>query len=124
MESLFRNGPVLEMIDAFGKVVNQLGIDFFLVGALARDMRLNGDSKLASKRATKDVDIAILLASEEQFYQVKGALIATGDFVAHEREAIKLFYRQAIEVDLLPFGEIENLDRETRIEKPRPFATC
>ena len=63
MESLFRNGPVLEMIDAFGKVVNQLGIDFFLVGALARDMRLNGDSKLASKRATKDVDIAILLAS-------------------------------------------------------------
>ena len=124
MESLFRNGPVLEMLDAFGKVVNQLGIDFFLVGALARDMRLNGDSKLASKRATKDVDIAILLASEEQFYQVKDALIATGDFVAHEREAIKLFYRQAIEVDLLPFGEIENLDRETRIEKPRPFATC
>jgi len=121
MESLFHNGPVLEMLEAFGKVVNQLGIDFFLVGALARDIRLNSDSKLASKRATKDVDIAILLASEEQFYQVKDALIATGDFVAHEREAIKLFYRQAIEVDLLPFGEIENLDRETRIEKPRPF---
>lgn len=47
--------------------------------------------------------------------------LATGDFVAHEREAIKLLYRQAIEVDLLPFGEIENLDRETRIEKSRPF---
>lgn len=121
MENLFRNGPVLEMLDAFGKVVNQLGIDFFLVGALARDIRLNSDSRLASKRATKDVDIAILLASEEQFYQVKDALIATGDFVAHEREAIKLFYRQAIEVDLLPFGEIENLHRETCIEKPRPF---
>src|ERR1700722_12461617 len=70
---------------------------------------------------TRDVDIAIFLASEDQFYKIKEALLATGDFVAHERETIKLFYRQAIAVDLLPFGKIENLDRETRIEKPRPF---
>ena len=121
MENIFRNGRLLEMLDAFGKVVNQLGIDFFLVGALARDLRLYENSSLASKRMTRDVDIAILLASEDQFYEVKEALLATGDFVAHDREAIKLFYRQAIEVDLLPFGEIENLDRETRIGKPRPF---
>lgn len=121
MENLFPNGRLLEMLEVFGKVAGSLGIDFFLVGALARDLRLYENSNLASKRMTKDVDIAILLASEDQFYEVKEALLATGDFVAHEREAIKLLYRQAIEVDLLPFGEIENLDRETRIEKPRPF---
>ncbi|HEV2482072.1 MAG TPA: nucleotidyl transferase AbiEii/AbiGii toxin family protein [Puia sp.] len=121
MENLFLNGWVLEMLEAFGKVANQLGIDFFLVGALARDLRLYENSRLASKRMTRDVDIAILLASEDQFYEVKEGLLATGDFAAHEREAIKLIYRQAIEVDLLPFGQIENLHRETRIEKPRPF---
>jgi len=121
MENLFRNGLLLEMLDAFGKVATGLGIDFFLVGALARDLRLHNNARFASKRMTRDDDIAILLASEDQFYKVKEALLATGDFVAHEREAIKLFYRQAIEVDLLPFGEIENFDRETRIEKPRPF---
>jgi predicted nucleotidyltransferase len=109
------------MLNAFGQVLSQLEIDFFLVGALARDIRLSVDPAFASKRVTKDVDIAILLASEEQFYQVKDALLATGDFTAHERETIKLFYKQAVEVDLLPFGEIENHTRETRIEKPRPF---
>jgi len=121
MENLFRNNLLLEMLNAFGKVATKLEIDFFLVGALARDFRMHNNSKLASKRMTRDVDIAILLASEDEFYKLKEALLATGDFVAHEQEAIKLFYRQVIEVDLLPFGEIENLDRGTRIEKPRPF---
>jgi len=121
MNNIFRNGLVLEMLDAFGRVLNQLDIDFFLVGALARDIRLSVNPAFAPKRVTKDVDIAILLASEEQFYQVKDALLATGDFTAHEREAIKLFYKQAIEIDVLPFGEIENHARETRIGKPRPF---
>jgi predicted nucleotidyltransferase len=121
MEKLFRNGQLLEMLDAFGKVANKLGIDFFLVGAIARDFRLLGKPGLGSKRMTKDVDIAIYLASEDQFYDVKNALLATGDFIAHERDAIKLFYRQSLEVDLLPFGEIENSERETRIERPQPF---
>jgi len=121
MNNIFRSDLVLEMLNTFGKVLNQLNIDFFLVGALARDIRLSVDPAFAPKRVTKDVDIAILLASEVQFYQVKDALLATGDFTPHEREAIKLFYKQAIEIDLLPFGEIENHARETRIEKPRPF---
>jgi predicted nucleotidyltransferase len=121
MESLFRNSQLLEMLKAFGRVLNQYEIDFFLVGALARDIRLSKDPAFAPKRATKDVDIAIMLASEEQFYVVKDALVATGDFTAHDHEAIKLFYKQAIEVDLLPFGEIESVTRETRIEKPQPF---
>jgi predicted nucleotidyltransferase len=95
MENIFRNGRLLEMLDAFGKVVNQLGIDFFLLGALARDLKLYENSRLASKRMTRDVDIAILLTSEDQFYEVKEALLATGDFVANDRAAIKLFYRQA-----------------------------
>lgn len=121
MEGIFRRSEVLEMLAAFAQVVNRFDIDFFLVGALARDIRLSSVPAFVPKRATKDVDIAIMLASEDQFYQVKNALIETGDFIAHETEAIKLFYKQAIEVDLLPFGEIENLDRETRIQKPRPF---
>ena len=121
MDNLLRSGPLLEMLRSFGQVVNQFEIDFFLVGALARDIRLSGDPAFTPGRATKDVDIAIMLASEDQFYQVKDALLATGDFTAHDREAIKLFYKQAIEVDLLPFGEIENLVRETHIEKPQPF---
>lgn len=121
METLFCNGPVRAMLAAFAQVLQRSGIDFFLVGATARDIRLSADPAYAPKRATKDVDIAIMLASQEQFYQVKEALLATGDFTAHDDLTIKLYYKQSIEIDLLPFGEIENERRETRIEKPRPF---
>lgn len=113
--------PVLQMLAAFERVLKKLNIDFYLVGALARDIGLSVNPRLASKRKTNDVDIAIFVASEQQFCQVKQALIATGEFAAHETESIKLFYMGAIELDLLPFGDIENKERETRLKQPRLF---
>lgn len=48
-------------------------------------------------------------------------MINSGDFSAHETETIKLIYKQSIEIDLLPFGGIENKSRETHLHKPRLF---
>ena len=121
MTSEILTPAVIEMLLAFENVLKQFDTDFYLVGAVARDIRLSGDPAFAAKRRTKDVDIALLIADEEKFYQVKAALLDTGNFTAHATEAVKLFYKEAIEVDLLPFGEIENEIRETRLEKPRLF---
>ncbi|ACU57516.1 nucleotidyl transferase AbiEii/AbiGii toxin family protein [Chitinophaga pinensis] len=121
MESKFFNEGVLEMLTALQEVLKKLNIDFYLVGALARDISLSHDPNFAPKRKTNDVDIAILLATEEQFYQVKNTLLESGDFTAHETEAVKLFYKNIIELDLLPFGDIENENRETKIGQPRLF---
>jgi predicted nucleotidyltransferase len=115
------DSPVLELLTTFQGVVKPLGIDFFIVGAIARDIRLSANPQMKPLRQTKDVDIALLVADESQFYQVKDALLGTGLFTAHATEAIKLFYKESIELDLLPFGEIENHARETRLHKPRPF---
>jgi predicted nucleotidyltransferase len=114
-------GVVLEMLAALEDVLKKLDIDFYLVGALARDIGLSSNPRFAPQRKTNDVDVAILLASEEQFYQVKQALLDTRDFTAHESESIKLFFKNAVELDLLPFGEIENQWRETRLAKPKLF---
>jgi predicted nucleotidyltransferase len=56
-----------------------------------------------------------LLDDEKQFYAIKEALIATGDFKESSVKAIKLIYKEAIEVDLLPFGEIETEDRRLQL---------
>ena len=112
---------VLEMLDEFKKIAQYQGIDFFIVGAIARDIRLSNNPEMKAIRSTKDVDIALMVTDEHQFYKVKEALLATGNFTDHPTEAIKLFYKQAIELDLLPFGEIENHVRETRLYKPRLF---
>jgi predicted nucleotidyltransferase len=112
---------ILEMLGCFQQVLQQFGIDFYVVGAIARDIGFSANSLIPARRKTKDVDIAIMIADQNQFFAVKDALLATGDFTAHETEVIKLFYKQRIELDLLPFGEIENECRETKIDKPRPF---
>ncbi|QEC41635.1 hypothetical protein [Pseudobacter ginsenosidimutans] len=113
--------PVLDMLNAFQKIVQKLEIDFYIVGAIARDIRLSANQGMMPKRQTKDVDIALFISSESQFNQLKEELLATGEFTAHPTEAIKLFFKQSIEVDLLPFGEIENKAREAKLEKPRLF---
>ena len=85
------NPAVLEMLTVFERVLKETGIDFYLVGAVARDIRLSGNSEYTPARKTKDVDIAVLIADQTEFYKAKDALIATGEFTAHPTEAIKLF---------------------------------
>jgi predicted nucleotidyltransferase len=115
------NPVIVNMLKEMENVFQQHDVDFYIVGAVARDIQLASKPGYGAIRATEDVDLAILLASEEQFYQVKEALLATGSFEAHPAEPTKLLYQRAIEVDLLPFGAIENDQRETRINKPKVF---
>ena len=112
---------IAKMLSIAQKVFESFNIDFYLVGAVARDIQFSANPELASLRKTNDVDMAIMINDEEQFYEIKKALLATGYFTEHETEPIKLFYKHAIEFDLLPFGGIENDDYEIRIHKPRLF---
>ncbi|MBZ5857536.1 nucleotidyl transferase AbiEii/AbiGii toxin family protein [Flavihumibacter profundi] len=112
---------IIGMLKDLEKVFKQHDVDFYIVGAVARDIHLSAIPGKAAFRATKDVDLAILLASEEQFYAVKQSMLATGTFEAHPTEPIKIFYKKSIEVDLLPFGAIENNSSETILNKPKVF---
>jgi len=100
-------------------VFEKYGIDYYIVGAVARDIHLSADTNSAALRKTNDVDLAILINDEAQFRALKQALAATGHFTLHPTENIKLIYQEAIEVDLLPFGEIEEADRIVRLTDPR-----
>jgi predicted nucleotidyltransferase len=106
------------MLKDMENVFTAFGIDYYVVGAVARDIHLSADLGTAAVRKTKDVDLAILVNDEGQFNQLKAALIATGNFTAHANETIKLFYHNAIEVDLLPFGEIEEPNRNVKLTDP------
>jgi predicted nucleotidyltransferase len=121
MESNIILPAVLGLLAAAEKIFKQFGVEFYLVGALARDIHLSANPAFMPQRKTKDVDIAILLSDEDQFYAIKEAMVNSGDFSVHETEAIKLIYKQSIEIDLLPFGGIENELRETFLHKPRLF---
>jgi predicted nucleotidyltransferase len=110
--------PVLEMLAALEPILQKLDIDFYIVGAIARDIQLG---EHINTRKTKDVDIAIRVGDETQYIALKKALTETGDFEPHPTEAIKVFYKSALEIDLLPFGDIENENREIQLYDPTLF---
>lgn len=117
------NNPMLlplvaEMLTEMSTVCAKFGIDFYLVGAIARDIHLFANEELSSKRRTKDVDLAIAISDQGQYNQIKTSLIETGFFESHESETIKLIYKKGIEVDLLPFGAIEQQDRYVHLTDP------
>ena len=115
------NPEIAKMLKEMESIFKHHNVDFYIVGAIARDIQLSSIPRLRAIRGTRDVDLAIYLSNEEQFYQVKESLLATGLFKEHKTEPIKLYYNNSIEVDLLPFGAIENEQRETHINKPRVF---
>ncbi|GAA4331655.1 hypothetical protein GCM10023149_37600 [Mucilaginibacter gynuensis] len=107
------------MLHDMAAVFEQFGIDYYIVGAVARDIHLSADPNSAAYRKTNDVDLAIHINDEGQFRALKQALAATGNFELHPTENIKLIYKQALEVDLLPFGDIEEPDRHVHLTDPR-----
>lgn len=98
------------------------GVDFYIVGATARDYHLSAAEEAAALRKTDDVDLGILLNDAGQFNSIKAKLIESGKFTAHPTEHIKLFYEGRIEVDLLPFGKIEAGNGMVFLQPPNSFS--
>lgn len=112
--------PALEdVLTHVSKAAMAIGIDFYLAGAVARDYHLSKDSSYEPSRKTEDIDIAVMVATEEEFILLKQQLLATGFFEEHQ-EPIKLIYKSSIELDLLPFGDIEDAG-VTTLMHPKAF---
>jgi predicted nucleotidyltransferase len=112
--------PLLkEILGHVNRAAIPLGIDFYVAGAVARDYHLSKMPDYIPSRRTRDLDVAVMVADEEQFIQLKKALLDTSLFQEHT-EPIKLIYKDVIELDLLPFGEIEEAGI-IRLTKPKIF---
>ena len=102
----------LEVLRQVDRVVRELALDYFVVGAMARDILLNGVFGLSAGRATRDVDLAVAVEGWPQFEAIKVRLVGTGAFVSDERAAERLYHRPAsagrgYPLDLVPFGGVE-----------------
>ena len=66
---------VLALVD---RVTRELALDYFVIGAMARDILLYHVLGLDTGRATLDVDLAVALDSWAEFDAIKARLIETG----------------------------------------------
>lgn len=98
-----------ELADAIHRVSPDLS--YFLVGATARDLLLDHAHNIDPGRTTNDVDLALTLDNWVEFERLRVRLIEGGQFAPIGNLAHKLLFEGGSELDLIPFGAIEQDDR-------------
>ena len=108
-----REGELKPVFEALEKAFHATDTDYYIIGALARDIWFARGQKRF--RATRDVDFAVLVGTTQAYEELRHYLqthygyapSSTNDFVLHTPEGIA--------IDLLPFGAIA-IDDRTAIE--------
>lgn len=93
---------ILILID---EVAKKNDVDFFVVGATARDIILNTVYGIRVHRATNDIDFAIRISSWDQFNSISEDLVRKG---FEKTNIIHRFKFNNFPVDFVPFGAIAN----------------
>lgn len=99
-----REGELKDVFNILEEVFNILKIDYYLIGAIARDIWYSKSKK--QLRSTKDVDFAILVGSRKEYEAVRQYLIENKKFIEIRQNSFVLITPSGIQVDILPFGEI------------------
>jgi predicted nucleotidyltransferase len=115
-EELRQQPEITEMLSALERGFEKFGIDFYLVGAVARDVWMSGINKIAPRRTTGDIDFGVLINDKGTYEALKDYLIATEGFQPTKENAFVLLWKDKTEVDLLPFGAIEDEEGKVTIE--------
>lgn len=101
---ILRQEGLKPLFDSLERACSALEIDFYLLGAVARDTWLvhHGITSIG----TKDVDFAVYIASQNQFESLIYYLCEKEGFRESKQNAYKFYSPNGFEVDLLPFGDI------------------
>lgn len=102
--------PIVKIYELIAEVANKNKVIFFVIGASARDMVFEYGYNIKASRATRDIDLAVQVATWDEFQSLKSALIATGYF-AHSKMMQRIHYQNEIPIDIVPFGAIAADDK-------------
>ncbi len=114
-EQLRQQPEISAMLSALERGFERFGIDFYLIGAVARDDWMSGINKIAPRRTTGDIDFAVLINDKGVYEQLKEYLVKEEGFQPTKENAFVLI-KDNTEVDLLPFGSIEDEDSRVTVQ--------
>lgn len=104
LNNIIREGELKEVFDALEEAFVATGTDYYLIGALARDIWYARGRK--QFRQTKDVDFAVLVGSQGEYEAVKQYLKDHKNFMDTKGNSFVVLTPSGVQVDILPFGEI------------------
>jgi predicted nucleotidyltransferase len=100
------NPDVREIVQIIDTVAIKLNLDYYLIGARARDFWFEAID-ITPHRFTLDIDFAILVPDNNKFEEVKTLLINEYGFQRVDAVPHRIiYYKNDLIVDLLPFGDI------------------
>jgi predicted nucleotidyltransferase len=112
-----RQQPQLsEMLSALERGLNKFDIDFYLVGAVARDLWMSAIHDIPPSRITGDIDFAVFIDDKGTYENLQNYLIDIEGFSPYKGNVFVLVWKGFIQVDLLPFGEIEDKNASVTVE--------
>lgn len=101
------------LVRALQAVAHPRGIDFFLMGAAARDLMLRYAHGISAARLTEDADFAVMVRDWSAYEDLRAGLIAGGEFIARPGPVThRLRHREGSALDIVPFGGVERQDRK------------
>jgi len=94
-----------EVFVQISETCKELEIEFFIVGAIARNIwYLSNDE---NSRGTKDIDFGVYISDIKKYNDLRVALKEKYNYVQSTKNAFCLITQDGKQIDLLPFGEIE-----------------
>lgn len=106
-KQLRQQPEITEMLSALERGFQKFDIDFYLVGAVARDVWMSAINNIDPRRTTGDIDFAVLINDKGTYEALKEYLIQHEGFHPYKGNSFVLIWKDKTEVDLLPFGAIE-----------------
>jgi len=107
----FEDPDIPELLKILAKYFHSQGIEFYVVGAAARDIVLGMIHHRKTRRKTNDLDIAIMIRDWEVFQEVHSGLCNLPGFTKSSRQKQRFHYKNSLILDIIPFGEIARSDR-------------
>jgi len=104
---------VVDLYAVINYHTGELGIDYLVVGAMARDLVLVHGYGSAVERGTRDVDFGINVANWDEFHALKDRLLDSGfKFDPQKMHRLTRDDEAGLpwEIDIVPFGEIADED--------------
>lgn len=103
---------VVEILRSVERVATRLGIEWFIVGATARDILFEHVYETGISRATNDVDFGMAVENWTQYENLKNALIENENFRADRGMEQRLWIgtgrSDEMKIDLVPYGGVES----------------
>ncbi len=107
----------IELFEDINNVAKSMNVEFFVIGATARDMILTYGYNIKTTRATLDIDFGIQVANWDQDEKFRKGLLATKCFELVPNYPQRLLYKNILKIDVIPFGAIA--DPEHRFNWPK-----